>query len=201
MAGYETIPLRDACEVTAGPSGALLDNLHDGPDGVPVVTPPDITDQHTIDARRVRRVPRDQAEKLSRFELRAGDVLYVRQGSVGRLALVSAAQAGWLYNSAFLRLRPRETVVLPAYFAAFLAYEPTRDTVLGQAQQGTVPSLNMTQFQELAVIAPPLWHQHTIAGTIADIEANIWIHRAVADRLGVLSTAVFGDMVQGREPA
>ena len=57
VAGYETIPLRDACGVTAGPSGALLDNLHDGPDGVPVVTPPDITDQHTIDARRVRRVP------------------------------------------------------------------------------------------------------------------------------------------------
>jgi hypothetical protein len=51
------------------------------------------------------------------------------------------------------------------------------------------------------VIAPPLWHQHTIAGTIADIEANIWIHRAIADRLGVLSTAVFGDMIQGREPA
>ena len=64
-----------------------------------------------------------------------------------------------------------------------------------------MPSLNMTQFQELAVIAPPLWHQRTIAGTIADIEANIWIHRAVADRLGVLGTAVFGDMVQEREPA
>ena len=61
--------------------------------------------------------------------------------------------------------------------------------MLGQAQQGTVPSLNMTQFQELAVFAPPLRHQHTIAGTIADIEANIWIHRAIVDPLGVLSTS------------
>ena len=79
--------------MTAGPSSALLENLHDGPDGVPVVTPPDITDEHGIDPRRVRRVPWDETEKkLSRFELRQGDVLYVRQGTLGRLALVTAGR-------------------------------------------------------------------------------------------------------------
>jgi type I restriction enzyme S subunit len=149
----------------------------------------------------VRRVPRDQAEKLSRFKLREGDVLYVRQGALGRLALVAAEQAEWLYSSAFLRLRPRAAVVLPAYLAAFLSYEPTRNIVLGQAQQGTVPSVNLALFQELAVIVPPMRQQHVIAETIADIEANIRLHLAVADRLGALSDAVFGDMAQGREPA
>ncbi len=120
MAAYETMPLRQVCRVAAGPSSGLLENMHDGPDGVPVVAPPDITDEHAIDPRRVRRVPWDESEKLSRFELRQGDVLYVRQGALGRLALVTAAQAGWIYNSSLLRLRPRETVVLPAYLAAFL---------------------------------------------------------------------------------
>ena len=201
MTGYQVVPLRDVCEVTAGPSGTLLDNLHDGPDGMPVITPPDITDRHTIDVRRVRRVPWDQAGKLSRFKLEAGDVLYVRQGAIGRLARVEADQDGWCYNSAFLRLRPHQAVVLPAYFAAFLAYEPTRDAVLGQAQQGTVPSLNVKQFQELPVVVPPLRQQLTIADTVADIESNIWVHRTIADRFDALREAVFGDMVQGREPA
>ena len=73
--------------------------------------------------------------------------------------------------------------------------------MLGQAQQGTVPSLNITQFQELGVIVPPMRQQHAIAETIADIESNIKIHRAIADRLGTFSEAVFGDIVQGREPA
>jgi type I restriction enzyme S subunit len=201
MATYETIPLREVCRVTQGPSTALLENLHDGPDGVPVVAPSDITDEHGIDPRRVRRVPWDETGKLSRFELRQGDVLYVRQGALGRLALVTAAQSGWFYNPSLLRLRPRDAVMLPAYLAAFLAYEPTRNAVLGQAQQGTVPSLNVAQFQELGVIVPPMRQQHAIAETIADIESNIKVHRAIADRLGAFSEAVFGDMVQGREPA
>lgn len=200
MATYETVPLRSVCGVTAGPSGALLDRLSDNPDGVPVVAPPDITDEHTIDARRVRRLPWDRAEKLSRFELRAGDVLYVRQGTLGRLALVGREQAEWFYSSAFLRLRPHEEVVLPAYLAAFLSYEPTRKIVLGQSLQGTVPSLNITQFQELAVVVPPMRQQYAIAETIADIDANIKIHRTIANRLTDLSEAVFGDMIQGREP-
>lgn len=199
MAEYETVPLRGVCQVSAGPSGALLDNLHDGPDGVPVIAPPDITDQRTINARRVRRVPLGEAEKLSRFELCAGDVLYVRQGALGRLALVAEEQAKWFYSSALLRLRPDEAVVLPAYLAAFLSYEPTRKIVLGQAQQGTVPSVNLAQFQELGVVVPPLPQQKAIAETIADIELNIRLHRAIADRLGVLSEAVLGEMIQGRE--
>ena len=35
----EQVSLKSLCEVTAGPSGSLLDNLHDGPDGVPVISP------------------------------------------------------------------------------------------------------------------------------------------------------------------
>jgi hypothetical protein len=42
--------------------------------------------------------------------------------------------------------------------------------------------------------------QHAIAETITDIESNISFHRAIVDRLNSLSEAVFGDMVQGREP-
>lgn len=201
MATYETIPLGEVCQVAAGPSSALLENLHDDPEGVPVIAPPDITGEHGIDPRRVRRVPWGETEKLSRFKLREGDVLYVRQGALGRLALVAAPQAGWFYNSSLLRLRPRDTVVLPAYLAAFLAYEPTRKAVLGQAQQGTVPSLNIVQFQQLRVIVPPMRQQHAIVQTIADIESNIKIHRTMAGRLGALSEAVFGDMLQGRESA
>lgn len=200
MTAYETISLRDLCQLAPGPSSALLENLHDGPDGVPVISPPDITDEHSVDPGRMRRVPWDDLDKMSRFALRQGDILYVRQGALGRLALVTATQIGWIYNSSLLRLRPRDTVVLPAYLAAFLSYEPTRNIVLGQAQQGTVPSLNIAQFQELGVIVPPMRQQRAIVDMIADFDSNIKIHRAIADRLDTLSEAVFSDMVQGREP-
>ena len=84
MASDEQIRLRDLGEITAGPSGSLLDRLNDGPDGIPVVSPSDITDRHTVDTRRLRRVPWDDAKKLARFSLQEGDIVVVRQGSLGR---------------------------------------------------------------------------------------------------------------------
>ena len=56
MVQVKEMPLRDGSDVTAGPSGALLASLHHGLDGVPVISPPDLTDVHTVDTRRLRRV-------------------------------------------------------------------------------------------------------------------------------------------------
>lgn len=199
MAEFQTIPLGEVCQVTPGPSGVLLDNLHDGPNGVPVVAPPDITDQGSINAKHVRRASVDRAEKLSRFRLREGDILYVRQGAIGRLALAGPQYTGWIYSSACLRIRPNKELVLPAYLAAFLSYEPTRSIVLEQALPGTVPSLNVSRFPEIPIVLPPLSQQQVIAETIGDIAANADIHRAIVDRLNVLRQAVFADMIQGRD--
>jgi type I restriction enzyme, S subunit len=195
------IPLGDLAEVTAGPSGSLLDNLHDGPDGVPVISPPDLTEHDTIDIRRMRRVPWADAKKLARFALREGDLLMVRQGTLGRMALISAEQATWFYSSSFLRIRPRRQLVLPEYLASYFSYPPVRIRLVGQALPGTVPSLNSAMLNELPIIVPPIGQQQAVVETLADIDAQIEIQRAVTERLEALRTAIFGEMIRGSRPA
>lgn len=189
------IPLRELSEVTAGPSGSLLENLRDGPDGVPVISPPDITEDHTIEIRRVRRIPPEDASKLARFAVREGDILMVRQGALGKLALISAEQATWLYNSSCLRIRPRRELVVPEYLVSYLSYPPIRKQLLSQAMAGTVPYLNSAMLKELSVVVPTIDQQRAVIGTIADIDAQIEIQRAIASRLDVLRSAIFGDMI------
>lgn len=198
MAGYQEIPLGYLSELTAGPSGALLENLHDGPDGVPVIAPPDLTEQHTVDTRRLRRVPWAEAEKLSRFAVQDGDVLFVRQGTLGRLALMGTEHATWLYSSACLRIRPRRELVEPAYLAAYLSYEPVQKAMLSQALHGTVPSLNTALLHEFPVTVPPMEQQQAIVETIADIDAQTRIQREIAGRLEALGQAIFGEMIHER---
>lgn len=193
----EQIPLGSLCEVTAGPSGSLLDTLHDGPDGVPVISPPDLTDHHTVDTRRLRRVPWGEAKRLSRFALREGDLLVVRQGTLGRLALIEAEHATWFYGSSCLRLRPRREFVLPAYLVSYLSYPPVQRALLGQSLPGTVPSLNSTMLNELPVTVPPLDRQRSVVEAVADVDARIRIQRQMADRLEALRPAIFGELVQG----
>jgi type I restriction enzyme S subunit len=198
VADYQEIPLGALCELTAGPSGSLLENLYEGPDGVPVIAPPDLTEQHTVDTRRLRRISWADAEKLSRFSVREGDVLFVRQGTLGRLALMGAEHATWLYSSACLRMRPRRELVMPAYLAAYLSYEPVQKDMLSQALPGTVPSLNTALFYDFPITVPAMQQQQTMVATLADIDAQVRIQRKIASRLEILGQAIFGEMLHER---
>lgn len=200
MAGDEQIRLGKLGEVTAGPSGSLLERLKDGPDGIPVVSPPDITDSHTVDPRRLRRVPWDDAKKLARFALREGDIVVVRQGALGRLALIGTEQGTWFYNSSCVRIRPHCELVLPAYLTSYLSYPPVQRDLLGHALPGTVPSLNSAVLNELLVTVPPMEQQRAIVEVLTDIDMQIRIHKETTDRLGALRPAIFGEMIKGAGP-
>lgn len=183
-------------EITAGPSGSLLDNLQEGPDGVPVISPSNLTERRTIDGRHVRRVPWDDTRKLARFALEEGDLLVVRQGSLGRLGLISKAQENWLYSSSLLRVRPRRDVVLPEYLASFLSYAPVQRELLSQALPGTVPSLNSAMLDHLSITVPSVERQRAIIEVLTDIDSQITIQRAIADRLETIKSAIFGEMIE-----
>jgi type I restriction enzyme, S subunit len=191
------IPLGHFCGVTAGPSGSLLDNLHEGPSGIPVIAPPDLTEHLTVDTRRLRRVSHPQAERLTRFELRAGDVLLVRQGTLGRLALIKDEHSGWLYSSSCLRIRPDQGLILPAYLAAYLTHPPVQRELLAQAQS-TVPSLNSTMLTEFPVDVPPLHRQQDVVAALQDIDEQISVQRMMLDRLMALRPSVFEQLTKGK---
>jgi type I restriction enzyme, S subunit len=189
--------LRQLSEITPGPSGSLLGDLKDGPDGVPVISPSDLTERNAVDVRNVRRVPLSEAKKLARFALQAGDLLVVRQGSLGRVALISEQQATWFYNSSFLRIRPRLEVILPEYLVSYLSYPPVQRDLLGQALPGTVPSLNSAMLNELPIVVPPKEQQRAVIETLTDIDSQIEIQRAITDRLDTLKSAIFREMIEG----
>ncbi|MEU1849217.1 restriction endonuclease subunit S [Streptomyces sp. NPDC019990] len=185
------------CEITAGPSGTLLDILHEGPSGVPVVSPPDLTEELAVDTRRLRRVPYEQAERFARFTLRAGDVLLVRQGTLGRLALIGEEHTGWIYSSSCLRLRPDRRRILPEFLAAYLAHPPVQRELLAQAQPGTVPSVNSTMLKEFPVDVPGLERQRVVVAALADIDEQIMVQRKMLNQLTALRPSVFEQLKRG----
>src|SRR5262249_49083001 len=150
-----------------------------------------------VDARRVRRIPPEDARRLTRFAVREGDILMVRQGALGKLAMISVEQTAWLYNSSCLRIRPYREVVLSQYLAYYLSHPPVRNQLLSRASAATVPYLNSAMLNELSVVVPSIGQQQVVIDTIADIDAQIEIQRTIANRLDVLRSAVFGQMIHG----
>ncbi|MFI6958222.1 restriction endonuclease subunit S [Nocardia sp. NPDC050408] len=197
MAKNERFALGDLAEITPGPSGSLLEKLGDEPDGVPVVTPSDITDRNQVNTRKLRRLPHDEVARLDRFTLQRDDIVLVRQGSLGRSALIGQQLKGALYNSSCARVRSRDHRVLPEYLHLYLSSPGMQEEMLRRALPGTVQSLNAKILSKLPVTLPPLERQHDIAATIADMDELALAHRETADRLDILKLTLLDDFLDG----
>ncbi|MBF6183324.1 restriction endonuclease subunit S [Nocardia otitidiscaviarum] len=195
MTNNDRPTLRDLADVTSGPSGSLLEKLGDEPDGVPVVTPTDIVGWNQVDARKLRRLPNDVAQRLKRFRLEGGDIVLVRQGSLGRLTVVGPNLEGALYNSSCARVRRRDQRVLPEYLGLYLSSPAMQEEMLRRALPGTVQSLNAAILGSLPVKVPPIDRQHDVVAAINDIDELARIHRATADRLDLLKRTVLENVL------
>lgn len=187
--------LKDLAEITPGPSGSLLGKIDSEPDGVPVVNPSDIAGWNRVNWRKLRRLPESDAERMERFRLRRGDIVLVRQGSLGRLALVGPQLERALYNSSCARVRRRDDRVLPEYLCLYLSSPAMQDEMLKRARQGTVPSINASSLGSLPVMVPPMDKQHDVVTAISDIDELARIHRETADHLDVLGRTLFDDFL------
>ncbi|MGW1658715.1 restriction endonuclease subunit S [Streptomyces atratus] len=197
MSQGKPVALQQVCELTAGPSGSLLGGMHDGPDGVPVISPSDLLDNLMVATRGVRRIPLSTVEKLARFELRLGDIVMVRQGPIGRMGLIGPEHAGWFYGSSCVRLRPRQARVLPEYLASYLSYPPVQQMLRGQVQASTISMVNTAALRELTVVVPSLDKQRDVVEVLADIDEQIRVQQEMTARLVALRPAVFGELVEG----
>jgi type I restriction enzyme, S subunit len=194
--------LGELCEVTPGPSGTVQGELADDVEGVPILTPPEITADHKIDARMIRRVPQHRAENLQKFRLLGGDLVCVRQGSLGRTVLITAEQEDWLYGSACMRLRVQsDAKVVPAYLYRYLTHPPTRDALIAKANPGTVPTLNKAAFADLQIALPRLTEQQAVAGALDAMDAQAESYRQMAQRYDAMRPALLSEFLGDKLPA
>ncbi|SIO85089.1 restriction endonuclease subunit S [Nocardiopsis sp. JB363] len=197
------VPLRHTslgtvAEIKAGPSGARLKELGDHPRGLRVITPADFTEAQRVDSQNVRRVPEREEKPLEAYRLEEGDLLVVRQGALGRLAVIEPDQRGWVYGSSCLRVRIKSsTGVDPSYLAAYLSQPRTLERLKGPALSSTIPSFNATALRDLEIAVPESAQQERIVATLNDMDEAIAARLAVVERMKALRPSVFEALLEG----
>ncbi|WP_241027649.1 restriction endonuclease subunit S [Streptomyces verrucosisporus] len=184
----------DLCEVTPSPSSDLFAGLTDEAGGTPVVTPADITDAQRIDPQAIRYVPGNPAG-LERYRLLPGDLVVVRLGGIGRIALADEGSRDWVYHSSCVRLRPDTSRVDPAYLVAYLAHSPASEHLLSQAQVGTVPVLTAWMLRELPVALPSPRDQRLMAAALGEVGLQMDIQRRMLERLDAVRQGLFTQLL------
>jgi type I restriction enzyme S subunit len=205
-AGAAGVALGEVCEVAPGPSSDLLPPLASDGRGPAVVTPADMTGAGGVAVPGLRRMPEmPGGEFLERFRLRSGDLVVVRLGAVGRVALVDRATHGgpisatsgmWVYHSSCVRLRPDLGRVEPGFLSAYLAHPPVVDQLVSRAHVGTVPMLTASVLRDLPVFLPPLHRQRAMAGALREVGEQMDICHRMIGKLGAQREGMLGRMLE-----
>ncbi len=199
--------LTDVCVsggIQTGPFGSQLHQKDYLPVGTPIITVEHLGENRILhqDLPRISNADRD---RLSRYIMRKGDIIFSRVGSVDRRALVRDKEDGWLFSGRCLRVRPNNSKIDPDFLSWFFGLEIFKDYIRRIAVGATMPSLNTELLSNVPVIVPPLPEQRAIAGILGALDDKIEVNRRMNATLESMARAVFrqwfveGEQVNGWE--
>ena len=156
-------------ELQTGPFGSSLHQSDYQMGGVPVVNPASIQNEQIVPIEKMA-VGTTTLERLSTFKLRVGDIVMARRGEMGRCAVVTEREAGWLCGTGSLILR-LPAFVCGRFFVLLIGSPYVRDYLGGSAVGATMQNLNQGILLNLAIGLPPVAEQHRIVAKVDELMA------------------------------
>jgi type I restriction enzyme S subunit len=173
-----------------GPFGTMLHASAYRPTGIPVVAVQHIGENRLIHTD-MPLVDDETYQRLSRYRLQPGDIIFGRKGSVERRALIRTEEHGWLQGSDCIRLRLDPSTVNPTFISYVLGTRAFREWIIQHAHGATMPSLNQEILVRIPLPVPPLQEQHAIAGVLGALDDKIELNRRMNQTLESMAQAVF----------
>lgn len=163
-------------DLQTGPFGTMLNASEYAATGIPVIAVQDIGENKLVHNKFVY-VDARIADRLSRYRVKEGDIIFGRKGAVERRARIRKDEEGWLQGSDCIRLRFDDTVD-----STFISYQfgskSYRDWMIQNATGATMPSLNQEVLKLLPICLPPIFEQKAIAAILTSLDDKIdLLHR------------------------
>lgn len=194
---WRSLTLGEACkrgggDIQTGPFGSQLHASDYVTVGIPSIMPQNIGDNRINEDGIARIMPKD-AERLSRYLVRPGDIVYSRRGDVERLALIRQEQDGWLCGTGCLRVRLGKNGPDPVFVSHYLGHPLVREWIVRHAHGATMPNLNTSILSDCPLLLPPLPEQRAIAHILGTLNDKIELNRKQNETLEAMARALFKD--------
>ena len=163
--------LEDIATVQTGPFGSQLHMSDYKTFGTPIITVEHLGENKIIH-ENLPLVGDDDKERLKKYILKEGDIVFSRVGSVDRSAYVSAKENGWMFSGRCLRVRTNEKVD-SKFISYYFNNENFREHIRMIAVGATMPSINTTILSEVQISIPPISEQKLIADNLTGLDDKI----------------------------
>jgi type I restriction enzyme, S subunit len=147
--------------IQTGPFGSQIhaEDYVDG--GTPLINPSHLISGKIVPNWKVA-VSDEKAVELRRHALQKGDLVVARRGELGRNAVVSESDEGFLCGTGSLLVRLSSSAYVPGFFSLVFAGQHTRDRLALSSIGATMDNLNAGLVASLRLVRPPKAEQQSI---------------------------------------
>jgi type I restriction enzyme S subunit len=154
--GFEVKKLSEQVDlIQIGPFGTQLHQEDYIENGIPLINPSHIKNGKIIPNHKLT-VSQSKYEELTQYHLRLNDVLLGRRGEMGRCAVVTQNEVGWLCGTGSLFLRPNLEKINPFFLELLLSSDSIKRYLENVSQGQTMANLNKTIVGTIPLISPSI---------------------------------------------
>lgn len=202
-ADFQTAKLSELCVekigVQTGPFGSQLHQADYVEIGTPIITVEHLGENRILHENTPFVSDADR-DRLSRYSLQEGDIIFSRVGSVDRRSLVRKAENGWLFSGRCLRVRVKKDLIDPVYLSYFFGHEGFKNYLRSIAVGATMPSINTKILSDVPIYFPDLEDQKRIGEILLEIDNKIELNRQINQTLEQIAQTIFKSWFVDFEP-
>lgn len=185
-------PLRELADIQTGPFGSQLHKEDYVEIGTPIVTVEHLG-KRVFSEQNLPLVSEADKQRLSKYLLAEGDIVFSRVGSVDRCSYVDSSHDGWMFSGRCLRVRPNAEV-WPLFLYYYFCLEDTKQFVRNIAVGATMPSINTKLMGEVPIVLPRMEDQRRIASLLSAIDSKIESNEKINDNLEQQAKSIYASM-------
>jgi type I restriction enzyme, S subunit len=183
---WEVINMSECAErIQIGPFGTQLHEEDYIDNGIPLINPTHIKDGK-IFPNSAFSISSEKHQELSQYHLEIDDVILGRRGEMGRCAIISENENGWLCGTGSLFIRPKHELLNSFYLFCVLSSQSIKKYLEKASQGVTMANLNKTIVSQIPMTVPPLVLQKEFAQRVEAVEKLKATHLASLRQLEAL---------------
>ncbi|WP_404344148.1 restriction endonuclease subunit S [Vreelandella venusta] len=176
--------------IQTGPFGSQLHASDYVECGIPSIMPKNISVDGVL-KNDIAQIKPEDAERLEKYRVRLGDIVYSRRGDVEKCCLITEKEDGWLCGTGCLRVRIPADNLLQQYIHAYLCHPLVRSWVVRHAIGATMPNLNTSILSALPVLIPAAKEMQRIVEIWSAVSKKITLNTQINQTLEQMAQALF----------
>lgn len=181
---------RDEAHLQTGPFGTALKASEYSENGVPLISVREIREGFLQIVKDTPRVCEATTQRLPKFLLKQGDIVFGRKGAVDRNAVIRFEQEGWFLGSDGIRLRLSHKYD-SLFFSYLMRSSVTRAWLMKNSEGTTMLSLNQKTLARVPVKYPPIEIQKRVSTQLRTLDDKITLNIKTNQTLEQMAQAIF----------